>query len=89
MLGSRADAAPHNASACRSDFILLTSTAPARYLALRGSFGAEEKYKTTLSVSKGGDCIDYKEEDPEIRWLYKKALAQEGIKSSMAPSLYA
>jgi len=53
------------------------------------SFGVEGKYKTTLSVSKGGDCIDYKEEDPEIRQIFEKALAEEGIKSNMAPSLYA
>jgi hypothetical protein len=70
-------------------FHFLTRTSPTRYLALRGSFGAEGKYKTTLSVSKGGDCIDYKEEDPEIRRLYEKALAEEGIKTSMALSLYA
>ena len=65
-----------------------TSTTPTRYLALRGSFGAEGKYKTTLSVSKGGDCIDYKEEDSEIRRIYAGELAKEGIKSNMAPSLY-
>ena len=65
-----------------------TSTTPTRYLALRGSFGVEGKYKTTLSVSKGGDCIDYKEEDPEIRRIYGAELAQEGIKSNMAPALY-
>jgi hypothetical protein len=46
------------------------------------SFGVEGKYKTTLSVSKGGDCIDYKEEDPEIRQMYEKALAEAGIKSN-------
>ena len=65
-----------------------TSTSPTRYLALRGSFGAEGKYKTTLSVSKGGDCIDYREEDPGIRRIYAEELAKEGIKSNMAPSLY-
>jgi len=53
------------------------------------SFGVEGKYQTILSVSKGGDCIDYKEEDPEIRQIFEKALAEEGIKSNMAPSLYA
>jgi len=53
------------------------------------SFGVEGKYKTTLSVRKGGDCIDYREEDPQIRHIYAKALAEEGNKSNMAPSLYA
>jgi hypothetical protein len=53
------------------------------------SFGVEGKYQTTLSVSKGGDCIDYKEEDPEIMQIFEKALAEEGIKSNMAPSPYA
>jgi hypothetical protein len=52
-------------------------------------FRREGRYKTTLSVSKGGDCIDSKEEDLELRKIYEKALAEEGIKSNMAPSLYA
>jgi hypothetical protein len=65
-----------------------TSSAPTRYLALRGGFGHEGKYKSTLSVSKGGDCIDYKEEEPLIRQKYEDALAKEGVKCRMASSLY-
>jgi hypothetical protein len=65
-----------------------TSATPTRYLALRGGFGHEGKYKSTLSVSKGGDCIDYKEEEPEIRRMYQEELAKEGVKCNMAPSLY-
>jgi hypothetical protein len=58
-----------------------TSKDPARYLALRG--GTASFYKITLSKSKGGDCIDYEEEEPEIRQMYEAELAKEGLKCEM------
>lgn len=65
-----------------------TSETPIRYLALRGGFGKEGKHLSTLSVSEGGDCIDYNEEEPLIREMYKEALAKEGVPFKMRPELY-
>lgn len=65
-----------------------TTDGPTRYLALRGGFGSEGKHRSTLSVSKGGDCIDYHEEDTEIRTMYQEELAKEGVPFRMRPELY-
>lgn len=62
---------------------------PARYLALRWgsqkyprpwqmkSFGVDE------SVKKGGDQIEYEDEDPAIRRMFDEELAKNGVQSGM------
>ncbi len=62
-----------------------TGKYPASYLALRrgGDKLMKDKYRSTLSISKGGDCIDYYEEDPEIGRVFLEELAKNGVKSSM------
>ncbi len=60
-----------------------TGKDPARYLAVKaggaGKYaGIRKHYQTTTSVSEGGDQIEYREENPEIRKLYKQELAKTG-----------
>lgn len=64
-----------------------TGSYPARYIALRrGSENLlKDKYKSTLSISKGGDGIDYADEDPEIRRMFLEELAKEGVECTMPP----
>lgn len=59
-----------------------TGSEPARYLALRWgsekySFG--KRYGVTEDVTSGGDQIEYKTEDPEVRKLYETELAKKGL----------
>lgn len=63
-----------------------TGKGEARYLALRwGSqryrmgqeFGIEKSYK------KGGDQIEYEDEDPEVRKMFEEELAKGGVASKM------
>jgi hypothetical protein len=58
----------------------------ARYLALR--WGSKKNpmgkaYRVDESVKSGGDQIEYEDEDPEIRRLYKEELAQRGLQIKM------
>jgi len=63
---------------------------PAKYLAIHGKFSP--KYKTTektyrgvdLDVKKGGDQIEYEDEDPKIREMFEEELAKRGVQSQMA-----
>lgn len=61
-----------------------TGSEPARYLALHA--GGSRKFKgirkevkqTGISIKKGGSQIEYEDEDPEIRRLFKAELAKTG-----------
>lgn len=64
-----------------------TGNEPARYLALRA--GGSRKFRgigpsakkpegSAVSVKKGGRQIEYEDEDPEIRQIYKAELAKTG-----------
>lgn len=59
-----------------------TGSEPARYLALRwGSAkwgGIGGAFKVDESVKAGGDQIEYPDEDPEIKKLYKEELKKHG-----------
>lgn len=66
-----------------------TGKEPARYLALKA--GEARKFKGILkhhqvskSVKIGGDQIEYQDEDPEIRRLYKEELAKTGVEWRMS-----
>jgi quercetin dioxygenase-like cupin family protein len=69
-----------------------TGSEAARQLALRyGSqkYGvqfhdSQSREGTGLSVDQGGTLIQYEEEDPELRRLYKEALAKNGVAYDMA-----
>jgi len=64
----------------------------ARYLALKA--GAEfdarkfkgilKRYEIDTSVKLGGDQIEYEDEDPEIRKMYKEELEKKGVEWKMA-----
>ena len=64
---------------------------PARYLALRwGSkkfFGimGEGSDRPFKDIKEGGDQIEYQDEDPSVRRMFEKALAEVGIESKMTP----
>lgn len=59
-----------------------TGTEPARYLALRFSMvknpGIRRNFETSKDMKLGGDQIEYKDEDPAIRKLFKEELAKTG-----------
>ena len=65
-----------------------TGREPARYLALR-AFGSKKyrsmskPYKGTVDRKKGGDQIEYEDEDLQVRRMFEEALATEGISSRM------
>ncbi|KIF71210.1 ethanolamine ammonia lyase-activating protein [Streptomyces sp. AcH 505] len=65
-----------------------TGATPARYLALR-HLNARRDPATGLPMSSistrlGGDQIDYEDEDPQVRRMYRDACAANGIESRMA-----
>ena len=64
-----------------------TGTAPARYLALKyeGTAIRNEQGvpKAWISQRVGGDQIDYDDEDPKVRELFKEALAKTGLQPRM------
>ncbi|MBI4331569.1 MAG: cupin domain-containing protein [Chloroflexi bacterium] len=65
-----------------------TGAAPAKYLALRwGSkkFKMGKAWGTREDVKKGGDQIEYPDEDPEIRALFERELAKNGLTCKMPP----
>ncbi|WP_066954375.1 cupin domain-containing protein [Streptomyces lushanensis] len=64
-----------------------TGATPARYLALR-HLNARRDPATGLPMSSistrlGGDQIDYTDEDPAVRLMYREACAEHGIASRM------
>jgi len=66
-----------------------TSKEPVRFLAMRWGaikygvgFHVEGSSK---SVKEGGNQIEYKDEDPEIRQMFKDALKKNGVASQMLP----
>jgi oxalate decarboxylase/phosphoglucose isomerase-like protein (cupin superfamily) len=62
-----------------------TGPEPARYLALRRGGSPEHPLRIGMSGSKSGneeagaEQIEYEDEDPEIRAMYERELAQRGI----------
>ena len=67
-----------------------TGAEPAKYLAIR--WGSKkyplfkthgERAKVTISVKEGGNQIEYEDEDPAIRALYKAELAKAGVELNM------
>ncbi len=66
-----------------------SGTTPARYMALRwGSRKfprpwAGKGYGTDQSLKAGGDQIEYADEDPQIRRLFEKELAKQGVTCRM------
>ena len=68
-----------------------TGTSPARYLALRwGSkkYPVFKTYQIDRPTTQGGDQIEYYDEDPAVRAMFERALAENGAESRMA-ELYA
>ncbi|GAX91350.1 cupin domain-containing protein [Effusibacillus lacus] len=67
-----------------------TGTAPARYLALKyeGTAIRNEQGvpKAWISQRIGGDQIDYADEDPKVRELFREALAKVGLEPRMEES---
>jgi quercetin dioxygenase-like cupin family protein len=68
-----------------------TGATPARYLALRASgtkfhhaWGAKNG-GIDESVKEGGNQIEYEDEDPEIRAMFERDLARNGVVCRMAP----
>ncbi len=66
-----------------------TGKTPARYLALRWE---GMKYRTgrktelvAIGVKKGGDQIEYEDEDPAVRKMFEEDLAKEKIEIKMPP----
>jgi oxalate decarboxylase/phosphoglucose isomerase-like protein (cupin superfamily) len=63
-----------------------TGPEPARYLALRwggSKFLMGERYQMDTDVRSGGDQIEYDDEDPDVRELYKTELAKVEIDLKM------
>jgi mannose-6-phosphate isomerase-like protein (cupin superfamily)/oxalate decarboxylase/phosphoglucose isomerase-like protein (cupin superfamily) len=70
-----------------------TGKEPARHLALRfGSrkhpvgfhlAGKRMESATSMSIRDGGTLIDYEDEDPEIRRMFERALAERGVPCEM------
>jgi hypothetical protein len=63
-----------------------TGSEPARYLALRwgsSKFAMGEGYQTDTDRRSGGDQIEYDDEEPEIREIYKRELGQIGMDFKM------
>lgn len=64
---------------------------PAKQLALRWDgrkyrFGRQWQYN--VDMKKGGDQIEYADEEPESRRMFEQELAKRGLKSRMDESLY-
>ena len=64
-----------------------TGTTPARYLAFKHEVvsirNAQGVPKAWISRRVGGDQIDYADESPRIRDMFKDSLARHGIASRM------
>ena len=62
---------------------------PARYLALkpfssRKFPGLRKQWGTSESVKRGGDQIEYEDEDPKIRKMFAEELAKRGVENGMS-----
>ncbi|MDP2661514.1 MAG: ethanolamine ammonia lyase-activating protein, partial [Dehalococcoidia bacterium] len=61
-----------------------TGRGTVRQLALRrGIDGIGTRWEVALDMKKGGDQLEYEDEDPAIRRLYEEELARRGLKSGM------
>jgi hypothetical protein len=66
-----------------------TGANPARYLALRAGGRkfprpwGQKAYAVDESVKGGGDQIEYEDEDPQIRRMFERELAQQGVVCGM------
>lgn len=61
---------------------------PAKYLALHGRSSRKHKrggknWKSDTDVKKGGDQIEYQDEDPKIREMFEYELSKRGIECRM------
>ncbi|MBI4331004.1 MAG: cupin domain-containing protein [Chloroflexi bacterium] len=50
--------------------------------------GGQDKASTGVEIGQGGCALGYREEDPQIRKIYKEALEKEGVELQMPESLY-
>ena len=63
-----------------------TGAEPARYLALRTGSRKNlvgKAFRIDEDVKKGGDQIEYRDQEPEIEKLFREELAKKGLKSKM------
>ncbi len=63
-----------------------TGKKEAAYLAIR--WGGRKhlmgrQFITDKSLKEGGDQVEYKDEDPQVRRMFEEALAEEGVESKM------
>jgi mannose-6-phosphate isomerase-like protein (cupin superfamily) len=59
---------------------------PAKYMAFRRNgrkYRVFKQYKIDADAKKGGDQIEYRDEDPRIREIFGTELAKRGVKSQM------
>jgi hypothetical protein len=67
-----------------------TGPTPARYLALKATGRKHARpwsakmYAVDESVKGGGDQIEYQDEDPNIRLMFERELAKNGVTCRMA-----
>lgn len=69
----------------------VTEDKPARVLALRfhgRKYHFGKWWGVDKDVKEGGDQIEYHDEDPDVRELFERELAKEGLRSKMDESLY-
>lgn len=72
-----------------------TGSTPARYVAIRGDSAryqirvraemGSQLVNMAKSIEEGGNQIEYKNEDPEIRRMFERELEKSGLKSLMPP----
>ena len=61
-----------------------TSPEPARHIAFRrGEYGTGKQFQPWLDVKKGGDQIEYEDEEPDVRTIYEEELRKAGIQFRM------
>lgn len=57
-----------------------TSPEPARHIAFRrGEYGTGKRFQPWLDVKKGGDQIEYEDEEPDVRAIYEEELRKAGL----------
>ena len=65
-----------------------TGPGPARMLALKGNQRSRGSVVGFESVRDGGNVIQYADEDPEIRRLFKEECRRNGVEFTMEPVVY-